>query len=160
VAHAVHGPRPGARRPRGADRSPSRGTADLDRRRPPNRGTDKEGAFSGTWTGPQVVLTRQKPEGLPAEPGVTYSDDVLEAIDLAKAGAGDSEYVSILGAGAARSCWEAGALDEVLVSIAPIMLGDGVRLFDLPGGGHVRLERLSASHGPVGTTLWFRVLPD
>ena len=126
----------------------------------PNRGTDKEGAFSGTWTGPQVVLTRQKPEGLPAEPGVTYSDDVLEAIELAKAGAGDSEYVSILGAGAARSCWEAGALDEVLVSIAPIMLGDGVRLFDLPGGGHVRLERLSASHGPGGTTLWFRVLPD
>ena len=54
----------------------------------PNRGTDKEGAFSGTWTGPQVVLTRHKPEGLPAEPGVTYSDDVLEAIELAKAGAG------------------------------------------------------------------------
>ena len=126
----------------------------------PNRGTDKEGAFSGTWAGPQVVLTHHKPDGVASDPLVTYSDDVREAIDLARTAAGDREYVSILGAEAARSCWEAGALDEVLVSIAPIMLGDGVRLFDRPGGRPVRLERVSASHGPVGTTLWFRVLRD
>jgi len=28
----------------------------------PNRGTDKEGAFSGTWSGPSVVVTHDPPE--------------------------------------------------------------------------------------------------
>ena len=38
----------------------------------PNRGTDKEGAFSGTWTGPSFVVTHHPPvdpvEGLEFHP--------------------------------------------------------------------------------------------
>ncbi|MEU7859982.1 hypothetical protein [Nonomuraea sp. NPDC049141] len=48
-------------------------------------------------------------------------------------------------------------LDEVLVFIAPVLLGDGVRLFDRPGGTNVKLERLSLAGAPQSTNLWFRV---
>jgi dihydrofolate reductase len=45
------------------------------------------------------------------------------------AAAGD-KYVNVLGASTAQQCLEAGVLDEILVLVAPVLLGDGVRLFD------------------------------
>jgi dihydrofolate reductase len=74
-----------------------------------------------------------------------------------KAAAGD-KYVNILGASIARQCLDAGALDEILVLIAPVMLGDGVRLFDHPGGMNVKLERLRLTQAPQATNLWMRVV--
>jgi len=53
---------------------------------------------------------------------------------------------------------DAGVLDEVLVLIAPVLLGDGVRLFDRPGGTNVKLERLSVTDAPLATNLWMRVV--
>jgi dihydrofolate reductase len=61
--------------------------------------------------------------------------------------AGD-KYVNVLGASIARQGLEAGLLAQILVCIAPVLLGDGVRLFDHPGGSGVRLERLSLSQAP------------
>jgi hypothetical protein len=49
-------------------------------------------------------------------------------------------------------------LDEILVLIAPLLLGDGVRLFDHPGGANVKLERLSLNQARLATNLWFRVV--
>jgi riboflavin biosynthesis pyrimidine reductase len=49
-------------------------------------------------------------------------------------------------------------LDEILVCIAPVLLGDGVRLFDRPGGTSVKLERLGLTHAPRATNLWLRVV--
>ncbi|MEH1100867.1 dihydrofolate reductase family protein [Micromonospora sp. CPCC 205561] len=54
--------------------------------------------------------------------------------------------MSVLGADVARQCIEIGALDEILVYITPVLLGDGVRLFDRPGGSLVRLEVLEAEN--------------
>jgi dihydrofolate reductase len=122
----------------------------------PHRGTDKAGKpFGGGWEGPQFVLTHHAPDT--PVPGVTFVPGVEEAVAAAKAAAGD-KYVNILGASTARQVLEAGALDEVFVCIAPVMLGDGVRLFDHPGGTKVRLERLSVSDVPLATNLWYRVL--
>jgi riboflavin biosynthesis pyrimidine reductase len=49
-------------------------------------------------------------------------------------------------------------LDEILVFLAPVLLGDGVRLMDWPGGNTVKLERLSLSEAPLATGVWYRVL--
>lgn len=125
----------------------------------PNRGTDKEGAFSGTWSGPQVVLTHHVPRQTHDSPGVTYSSNVTEAISLAQEAAGEIEYVNVLGAETARHCLETGALDEVLVSVVPVMLGDGTPLFHHPGGRLVRLERVRVTEGPIATSIWLRVVP-
>ena len=64
----------------------------------------------------------------------------------------------MLGAEVARQCLEAGLLDEVFVGVAPVLLGDGVRLFDHPGGADVRLERIDVAVSPLATNLRFRVL--
>jgi dihydrofolate reductase len=121
----------------------------------PNRGTDKEGAFSGQWQGPQFVLTHHPAEA--AQTGTTFVSDLNEAVTAAKAAAGD-KYVNILGADTARQCLEAGVLDEIYTFIAPVLLGDGVRLFDHPGGTNVTLERLSLTQAPGATNLRMRVV--
>lgn len=115
----------------------------------PNKGTDKEGAFGGRYEGPVVVLTHRPP----AEPvpGVTFAGDLGTAVAEAKAAAGD-RYVNVLGADVARQCIEAKVLDEVLVFVAPVLLGDGVPLFDNPGGEQVRLEPLAGE-----SAHWYRV---
>ncbi|GEM_PF-3654413 len=76
--------------------------------------------------------------------GVTFAADLDRGVAAAKAAAAD-KYVNVLGASIARQCLAAGLLDEILVCIAPVLLGDGVRLFDDPGGSSVRLECLSLS---------------
>lgn len=48
-------------------------------------------------------------------------------------------------------------LDELLVFVAPLLLGDGVRLFDRPGGRAVRLEPTHVGHTDLATTMWFTV---
>jgi len=122
----------------------------------PHRGTEREGkAFGGGWEGPQFVLTHHAP-ATPV-PGVTFVGDLDSAITAAAAAAGD-RYVNIIGADVARQCLDAGVLDEIFVCVAPVLLGDGVRLFDRPGGTDVTLERLSVTEAPGATNLWFRVV--
>ncbi|MGZ4518065.1 MAG: dihydrofolate reductase family protein [Mycobacteriaceae bacterium] len=90
-------------------------------------------------------------------PGVTFVGDLNSGVAAAKSAAGD-RYVNVLGANTAQQCLSAGVLDEILVCIAPVLLGDGVRLFDRPGGTNVRLERLGLTHAPRATNRWLRVL--
>jgi dihydrofolate reductase len=116
----------------------------------PNEGTDKEGALGGQYTGPTFVLTHQPP----AKPvdGVRFVGDLQTAVAQASAVAGD-RYLNILGANVASQCVEAGLLDEVLVFIVPVLLGDGTHLFDRPGGTRVRLEPLAGE-----SAHWYRVV--
>ncbi|MGR6316464.1 dihydrofolate reductase family protein [Micromonospora soli] len=116
----------------------------------PNRGTDREGAFGGQYHGPVFVLTRQPP----AEPvaGITFVDDLHRAVAQAKEAAGD-RYVNVLGANVAKECIEAGLLDEILMFFAPVLLGDGVRMFDHPGGATIRLAPITGE-----TAHWYRVV--
>jgi dihydrofolate reductase len=121
----------------------------------PNRGTESEGAFGGRWRGPQVVLTRRAPAE--TVEGVRFVGDPGRAVAAAREAAGEKD-VTVLGAETARLCLEAGALDEVVTVILPVLLGDGVRLFEHPGGTAVRLERISLTSTASATNLWFRVL--
>lgn len=117
---------------------------------------EKEGKpFGGGWSGPQFVLTHHAPDT--PVPGVTFVGDLDSGVAAAKAAAGD-KYVNVLGANTAQQCLDAGVIDEILVCIAPVLLGDGVRLFDRPGGTNVKLERLSLTHAPRATNLWLRVV--
>ncbi len=121
----------------------------------PYRGTERAGkAFGGGWEGPQFVLTHHAPDA--PVPGVTFVGDLEEAVTAAKAAAGD-RYVNILGAAVAKQCLDKGLVDELFVGIAPVLLGDGVRLFDQPGGAHVRLERTGLSRTRSSTNLRLRV---
>jgi dihydrofolate reductase len=91
---------------------------------------------------------------LASTPDTIFVDDFDAALEQAKEAAGD-KYVNVLGASMGRQCLEAGQLDEIFVSIAPILLGDGVPFF--PQLGTVKLERISQTELPLATNLWFKV---
>ena len=115
----------------------------------PNRGTESEGAFGGQYQGPVVVLAHRAPRDAPA--GVTFASDLHSAVSQAKEAAGE-RYVNVLGASVAAQCIEAQLLDEVLMFFAPVLLGDGVRMFTRPGGANVRLTPI-----PDEAAHWYRV---
>jgi dihydrofolate reductase len=123
----------------------------------PNRGTEQEGAFSGQWHGPVVVLTHRPPPDAPDDMDLQFMTELEPAVAVARAAAGE-RYVNVLGAEVARGCLEAGLLDEILVLVAPVLLGDGTRLFDWPGGHSVDLVKRHVSDAPGVTNLWYDVV--
>lgn len=125
------------------------------RGRDPYEGRAGEGeVFGGGWEGPQIAVTSQPIE---PQPGLAVTDDLDEGIRLAREAAGD-RVVNVLGATLARNLLERGVLDEVLTSIAPVLLGDGTRLFDHPGGTHVRLEPIAVGQTSLATFVRHRVV--
>jgi len=121
----------------------------------PYQGQEGEGeVFGGGWDGPQIVLTHRPPDE--RRPGVTFVGDIETAISESRVAAGD-KCVNVLGASVAAQCLAAGVLDEVLVSVTPVFLGDGTRLFEHPGGKTVRLKQINVSHTRQITNLWYRI---
>jgi dihydrofolate reductase len=115
------------------------------------------GFYGGAWTGPFFVLTHDPPADPPDWMTGTFVDEGIDrVVARAKEAAGDRDVV-VLGANVARQCVEAGLLDEILVHVAPVLLGDGVRFFERDGGEPVRLEKLATSESGQLTDLRFRV---
>jgi dihydrofolate reductase len=120
----------------------------------PNKGTDNEGAFGGTWHGPSFVLTHDVDQA-PVD-GCTFVGDLASGVAAAKAAAGD-RYVAILGADVARQCLEADELDDVALAVLPVLLGDGTRLFASAGGHQVALVQERVTAMATGFNVWMRV---
>ena len=104
--------------------------------------------------GPTFVLTHRPPDE--PDPGVTFlTGDLAEAVATARAAAGGKK-LEILGADLASQCLQQGLVDEVLIYLLPVLLGDGVR-FSTADIGRIDLEPFSNQQsGPV-TMLRFRV---
>ena len=115
------------------------------------RMSDEDTDYDG---GPVFVLTHQPPNE--PEQGVTFlTCDLAEAVATAGAAAG-GKNLEILGADLASQCLQRGLVDEVLVYVLPVLLGDGVR-FSTSGLGRIDLEPFSnRQSGPV-TMLRFHV---
>ena len=111
----------------------------------PNAGTEQEGAYGGTWSGPSFVVTHH-PDPEPP-PDTAFVPDVRAGLDSSRAAAGDG-YVNVLGADIARQCLELGQLDEILAVVVPVLLGDGTPFFRYAGGRRITLEPLTIVAGP------------
>jgi dihydrofolate reductase len=81
-----------------------------------------------------VVLTHNPPDDRPQadENFVFVTDGIEAAVAKAKELAGERN-VAVNGGQMAKQALDAGLLDEVGVDLVPVLLGDGTRLFDLPG---------------------------
>src|SRR5438105_15962493 len=60
-------------------------------------------------------------------------------------GAGRRRRCAVLGANVAQQCLDAGILDEIIIHVAPVLVRDGVRVFDRAGGAAVKLTPLSSA---------------
>jgi dihydrofolate reductase len=104
------------------------------------------GFYGGAFRGPFFVLRHDPPPDPPVVKGVTgrfLNGSITEAVTIAKEAA-DGGDVVVLGANIAKQCVEAELLDEVIIHVAPVLVGDGVRLFECSGGEPVKLEPISS----------------
>ncbi|MHB8093472.1 MAG: dihydrofolate reductase family protein [Candidatus Aminicenantales bacterium] len=115
--------------------------------------------YGGAWTGPQFVLTHRPPD-FEEDPSISFvSGDIRVAIARARAAALGKNVV-LIGASIARQSIDAGLVDEILVHLAPVLLGGGVPLFSRPGMPQVELTAISATRAGKLTNLRFQVMKE
>jgi dihydrofolate reductase len=85
------------------------------------------------------------------------TDGIESAVRQAQEVAGEKR-VALHGASAVQQALRAGLLDEFHMSIAHVLLGEGVRLFDHLGAQPIHLEHLRTLETPGATHLSFRVV--
>jgi dihydrofolate reductase len=106
------------------------------------------------------VVTHDEREPLPTQGGTTYTfvTDGIEALELARAAAGDKNVGNWGGANIAMEYLRAGLLDEMQIHLIPVLLGGGVRLFEDLGPGQIELRRTSSIEIPSATHFRFEVV--
>jgi dihydrofolate reductase len=83
---------------------------------------------------------------------------VADAIDQARATAGDKDVFVMGGANVIDQSLAAGLVDELRIHLSPLVVGDGTRLFDLVGP--MRLVQREVITSPRVTHLTYEVVRD
>ncbi len=96
--------------------------------------------YGGAWSGPIFLLTHH-PEDARAAEGVTVlgcslTEAVRIGLDAAR-----GKNLQVFSASIGGQLLQLGLVDEIDVHVAPVLIGDGVRLYDAPGGEIIRLAR-------------------
>ncbi len=95
----------------------------------------------------------------PSAPFTFVTGGVESAIAQAKVAAGDKN-VAVGAASVAQQCIKAGLLDEITLDLVPVLLGNGVRLFERLGTGPIELESTRVIETPGVTHLTFRIIKN
>jgi len=109
---------------------------------------------------PVFVLTHEGREKLVKEGGTTFTfvtDGIESALAQARAAAGDKDVAIGGGANTIQQFIAAGLLDEIQIHLVPVLLGDGIRLFEQLGGEPIELEGTRVVASPDVTHLRFDV---
>ena len=115
---------------------------------------EEPGSVDYPFSGPMFLLTHRPLER--PNPDVTIlTGDIGEAVATALDAAGDKN-LEILGADVAGQCLQRGLVDEILVYVLPVLLGDGIP-FSTPGLARKDLEPISSKQSRDATILRFRV---
>jgi dihydrofolate reductase len=117
----------------------------------------RRGIYGGKWNGPVFVMTHDPPRD-PEDPEITFlRGDLAEAVATAMRAA-DGKNLEIFGANLAAQCLDAGLIDEIVVHVAPVLLGEGIRLYGVAGQRRpVELERSELDEAGQLTSLRYRV---
>jgi dihydrofolate reductase len=117
---------------------------------------------AGAWGGqnpfgiPFFIVTH-RPEDEPQDAGFTFVDRLDEAVDRAREAAGDKDVMIMGGADLIRQGLREGYVEELTISIAPVLLGGGKRLFD-DFDESMNLEHVSLLQSPLATHISYRVV--
>jgi dihydrofolate reductase len=105
---------------------------------------------------PLFVMTHRPVADWP-HPVTFVTDGVVSAIEQAKAAAGDKD-VSAASTTVVQQCLDAGLLDEIVVNLAPVLLGTGIPFFANLASAPVRLADPVVIEGTGVIHLRYRVL--
>lgn len=111
---------------------------------------------------PIFVLTHTPPAKYPPGNGklsFTFVTDGIEsALAQASSAAGDKD-IQVIGADTIQQCLNAGLCDELQIDIMPVLLGEGLRLFEHIDTDKITLERIKTEEVTSDrTSLFFKVL--
>jgi dihydrofolate reductase len=91
--------------------------------------------------GPVFVLTHHPEDATPTD-GVTFLNcGLVEAVRIGLEAAG-GKNLEVFSPTIGRQLLNLGLIDEIDLQITPILLGEGIRLYDNPGGQPIRLNRV------------------
>lgn len=110
---------------------------------------------------PVFVLTHHARETVTKQGGTSFTfvtDGIEAALERARAAAGDRNVAVAGGANVVQQYLRGRLLDEIQIHVAPVLLGDGVRLFENVGADQVQIEVMRAIHSPAVTHLRYRVV--
>jgi dihydrofolate reductase len=118
--------------------------------------------LAGRWQGdhhdgvPIFVLTHHVSDGDVPPGHARFATAIEDCAREARTAAG-GRPVMVHGVGAAQALLRAGELDEMEIHLVQVLLGDGRRLFDSRGGGHIDLELVRLLEDRDVTHLRYRV---
>jgi len=107
------------------------------------------------WGLPVFIVTH-RPEEEPEGGAFTFVSGVEDAVERARAAAGDKDVTVMGGADVIRQALDAGLVDELSIIVAPVVLGGGKRLFE----GFTRsleLEHIGVRQSPYATFIDYQV---
>jgi dihydrofolate reductase len=118
---------------------------------------------AGAWVGqnpwgmPSFIVTH-RPEDEPADAGFEFVNGLAEAIARAREAAGDKDVFVMGGADTIRQALRGGDVEELTITISPVVLGGGKRLFE-GFDESLNLEHVRLLQSPFATHITYRVLP-
>jgi dihydrofolate reductase len=110
---------------------------------------------------PVFVLTHSPREPWVRKGGTTFffvTDGIASALARARAAAASKDVRISGGAQTIRQCIEAGLIDDCTLHVAPVLLGEGIRLFEQLGRDRFAVEQVDASYSPLVTPIRYRVI--
>ncbi len=110
---------------------------------------DEPDGFDTPYHVPHFVLCHEARDKI-ARDGAEFifvSEGIEHALDRARARAGDKLVCVAGGAQTAQQFIKAGLRDELQLHLVPILLGDGIRLFEQIGTESMKLERTRVIEG-------------
>ncbi|MEU4695303.1 dihydrofolate reductase family protein [Actinoplanes sp. NPDC023714] len=127
------------------------------------------GAWDESWTGwwgpeppyhkPVFVLTHHERADLPMAGGTTFhfvTGGVRDAFERAREATGDGRIAIAGGASTVNQFLAAGLIDELTLTVTPVTIGTGRRLFD--GVPPLTLEQLRSRPATLATHITYRVI--
>ena len=108
---------------------------------------------------PSFIVTHEIPDEWKDReaPFVFVTEGVESAIRQAKAAAVDGKPVGVAGGDIAMQCLRLGLLDELWIHLVPVLLGDGIRMFDELDGAPVQLTQTRVVEGNQVVHLFYEV---
>lgn len=120
---------------------------------------------SNAWGGkailgvPMLIVTHHPPQEWlkPDSPFTFITEGVESAIAQAQRIAGD-KVVGVGGTQIVRQCLKAGLIDELVIHLVPVLLGEGIHLFEHLGIEPITMEIMNVIAVPDVTHLRYRVV--
>jgi dihydrofolate reductase len=105
-----------------------------------------------------VVTHRPHPTAVKGDTTFEFvTDGAAAALTKAREAAGDKDVIVMGGANLLGQYLNAGVIDELTVTISPVLLGAGKRFFDTSAPADLTFERTAVIESPYATHIRYRV---